>query len=489
MLFFHAGKDIIIRGAKMMPTKAIILAAIVVLIIGGAFGYAMEDEGCTIGLANEYVTMDGRPLLWKIRDAGEALQQLFYSPGSPYDYVGVRNAGGTVAMGFNEAGIVTGNSYVSGYGPNQNLLMQHYILRNYANLSQIRNYFDAADKPYSTGGRGCFPFIDRDGEAVMFELNGPDWWLEYDTRNSNREGQGLLDFVVRANEFHIQSDGTDDTDITGGRYESGAYNVSGLVDENNLSFRTIIQGNDGPGSGYEFFRYGPGRPLHRMSRITTRSAMVVQGVFPHEDPALTTGWFILGQTNFGIAVPVWSTVSDIPESLATGDMYARALSLYGKDDVESTQASIFPAEAHLFNMVENVLLPHWRSEGPCVEEMTRVQDRMAQDAYSLLYCLDFYRSDNMPPQISFEVFLSDMTADFSLSANDTDGFISDISWDFGDSHTSTEESPRHTYAEAGTYLVSCTVTDNEGVSTTYWQYCEAQLIPTSVVAPAWTIYR
>lgn len=472
-----------------MQPKIQILVFLVLFIFNGSISYVLANEECTIGVANEHVTVDGRPLLWKIRDTGEALQQLFYSAGAPYSYVGVRNAGGTVAMGLNQEGIVTGNSFVSGYGENQNLTMQHYILRNFGNLSEIRSYFDLAEEPYSTGGRGCFPFIDRDGEAVMFELNGDDWWLEYNTRNPNREEQGLLNFVVRANEFHNQSDGTDDTQITGGRYESGTYNISGLVNENDLSFRTIIQGNDGPGSGYEFFRYGPGRSMHRMSRVTTRSAMVVQGVLTHEDPALSTAWIILGQTNFGIAVPVWSKVSDIHESLATGAMYSRALSLYGKDNVESTQSSVFPAESHLFDMVENTLLPHWRVHGTCVDEMTRVQDRMAQDAYSLLYCLDVNRDDNMAPEVSFEVDISELAAEFTVSASDPDGFISDIFWDFGDGYTSTEESPFHAYQEPGIYLVSCTVTDNDDVSTTYWKYCDVYIMPTSVESPVWTIYR
>lgn len=36
-------------------------------------------------------------------------------------------------------------------------------------------------------------------------------------------------------------------------------------------------------------------------------------------------------------------------------------------------------------------------------------------------------------------------------------------WDFGDGETSTEQNPEHTYAEAGAYVVTLTVTGPTGV--------------------------
>ncbi len=41
----------------------------------------------------------------------------------------------------------------------------------------------------------------------------------------------------------------------------------------------------------------------------------------------------------------------------------------------------------------------------------------------------------------------------------------DWSWDFGDGGTSTQQNPSHTYNEAGTYIVSLTVTNNSGSDT------------------------
>jgi xanthomonalisin len=73
---------------------------------------------------------------------------------------------------------------------------------------------------------------------------------------------------------------------------------------------------------------------------------------------------------------------------------------------------------------------------------------------------------NVPPVANFGVTTSGLTATFTDSSTDSDGTIASRSWNFGDSSTSTSANPSHTYAAAGTYSVSLTVTDNSGASNT-----------------------
>ncbi len=431
----------------------------------------LSTYACTIGVANGYTTFDERPILWKVRDISDARQQLVHTTDSPYDYIGVRSENGPVFMGLNEVGVASGNSVVTTEGgSNTNAAVQHHILRNYNSLDQIRNYWLSEVSGGTCNASGCFPFIDSEGNAVIFEVHRSEWVLEYNSMNTNRQEQGKLGFVVRANEFHQQTDGTDDLSI-GGRYASGDFNVSGLVDIDMLSAKTVIQGNDDPNTGFEFVRYGPGRDLASISRSTNQSTMMVHGTAPGEDPALAVMWVILGQSNYGIAIPTWVCVTNIPSWLSSGDMYDRAKSLYTKGDEQATQNSVFPVEAYMFDVVENTLLPHWRAHGAAeVDTMERIEYQMAKDAYSLLDCLDNTQSDNLAPNVDFNAFPDYLTLDFTHTADDTDGSVVAVQWNFGDNQTSFDPSPSHTYTAAGTYLVSCTVTDDDGVSITAWRY-------------------
>lgn len=76
---------------------------------------------------------------------------------------------------------------------------------------------------------------------------------------------------------------------------------------------------------------------------------------------------------------------------------------------------------------------------------------------------------NVPPVANFTFTTSGLAATFTDSSTDSDGTISSRAWNFGDSGTSTATNPSHTYASAGTYTVSLTVTDNGGATNTKTQ--------------------
>ena len=434
-------------------------------------------QACTLGVANGYVTVDGRPILWKVGDAHHGRRQrLVYVSGSPYVYLGIQSEGRhSIYHGLNEAGLAMANSTVkTPPGPpfSSSPPIYRYVLENCNSLDQVRNYIQQEVKAGRCYLSGCFSFTDAHGNASIFEINRSRWFLDYNSIDSDRKRQSLFGFVIRTNVFHTRKDGTDDRSI-GGRYKSGIYNISGLVRLNLLCPKTIIHGECGTNIGFEFVRYGPGRPLATIAREITLNSMVIQGVAPGEDPVLTTMWVILGQPNYGIAVPAWVRVSNIPQCLSSGDMYDRAMSLFKKGEETIVQRSVFPVEAHMFDVVNNTLLPHWRANGvPSVAEMTRIEHQMANDAYSLLDCLDNRRSNNKAPKISIaaKVKKRRLKVRFKLMAEDPDGAINKIEWNFGDGQTSTKKSPRHTYDKLGTYLISCTVTDNDGVSITDWRY-------------------
>ncbi len=73
-------------------------------------------------------------------------------------------------------------------------------------------------------------------------------------------------------------------------------------------------------------------------------------------------------------------------------------------------------------------------------------------------------STNQPPTAAFTSSCTALTCGFTSTSSDPDGSISAYSWNFGDGVTSTAQNPPHTFAAAGTYTVTLTVTDNQGAT-------------------------
>lgn len=72
--------------------------------------------------------------------------------------------------------------------------------------------------------------------------------------------------------------------------------------------------------------------------------------------------------------------------------------------------------------------------------------------------------NNVAPVANFNASVSGLTASFTDASLDMDGTIVSRTWNFGDSTSSTTTNPSHTYAVAGNYTVTLTVTDNTGLT-------------------------
>lgn len=71
-------------------------------------------------------------------------------------------------------------------------------------------------------------------------------------------------------------------------------------------------------------------------------------------------------------------------------------------------------------------------------------------------------SGNQAPNASFSHTANGLTVNFTNSSSDDNGIVS-YSWAFGDGRQSSEINPSHTYSVAGSYTVTLTVTDAEGL--------------------------
>jgi len=69
-----------------------------------------------------------------------------------------------------------------------------------------------------------------------------------------------------------------------------------------------------------------------------------------------------------------------------------------------------------------------------------------------------------PPVISIDYTCNQLTCAFDSTP--TDGQFVSYQWSFGDGNSSSVKTPNHTYSQAGSYTVSLTVTDQDGLSDT-----------------------
>lgn len=71
---------------------------------------------------------------------------------------------------------------------------------------------------------------------------------------------------------------------------------------------------------------------------------------------------------------------------------------------------------------------------------------------------------NQPPVADFTYTTNGLTANFTSTSSDPDGFIVSWRWSFGRKASSTAQNPSFTFAASGTYPVSLTVTDDDGAT-------------------------
>jgi PKD repeat protein len=155
-----------------------------------------------------------------------------------------------------------------------------------------------------------------------------------------------------------------------------------------------------------------------------------------------------------------------------GTLGADGMKLYVDGNLVASNASVTKAQVYRgFWRVGGDRLSSWPST-PNREAITANLDELAVYPYAVslghirAHYLASGRTASFPnilPTASFTSTSHYLTASPDATGSfDDDGTISTYAWDFGDGTTGTGVKPNHTYATAGTYNVSLTVTDNRG---------------------------
>ncbi len=75
-----------------------------------------------------------------------------------------------------------------------------------------------------------------------------------------------------------------------------------------------------------------------------------------------------------------------------------------------------------------------------------------------------FARNNQKPDADFDWNCDALACEFTDASSDDDGTVTGYSWDFGDGDTSADREPSHSYATAGTYTVTLSVTADGGAT-------------------------
>lgn len=395
---------------SMRLGRLIVLFAICVSLIPG------DLLACTTAVISGRATADGRPLLWKNRDAPYRDNQVVYIAKGKYKCVAVVNAGkrDAVWMGTNEVGLCIENSLcrdlteadAKGLGNGGLMLKALQTCRTVADVEQLLEQTNGKRSTNATYG-----VIDGNGGAMLFEVS-PTRFARWDANDPVDAPNG---YVVRSNFAFMDQDLRTVTKeqaqkiYSGDRYLRADDLLKAALVDGKITTKYLLQHcardlADSAGQPLCGSVNGTIGSLPEMintastiSRRTSVSAAVFHGVLPGENPSMTTMWVMLGEPGFSVAVPCWAAAGKTAEPLvgdeksslcsAVRELRSKHYSQPGKDGNEMLHGQqmqfIWKQTMH----VENELLEAvskarqtWRDHPPSSEELGRLHTNCVDKA-------------------------------------------------------------------------------------------------------------
>jgi len=295
--------------------------ALIVLLCADIFS---TSNACTSVIISGKITEDGRPIMWKNRDAGAGQNMMWYFSkkdvkGGKYDFVGVVAAnvtkpasvwGGTNEKGFCIMNTMSYNVNIKGTEGNKtssgNGLVQKQALATCATVDEFEELLKKLPQP--TGLTTNLGVIDAEGNCAYFECH--NWgYTKYDV-NEVPEG-----FIARSNfsiSTHPAAEGSGQI-----RFMEAERQVRHAIADKTVNVDFILnnlaRSFSNPFLGIDLKSGNFNKPKTSgwyadedfITRYTSLSSMVFQGVKAGEKPELTTMWTLIGYPAASICMPVW----------------------------------------------------------------------------------------------------------------------------------------------------------------------------------------
>lgn len=307
---------------------------------------------CTTVIVGAGASANGRPMMWKHRDSSVAFNYVSHFSGNGYAFTGVVNTAdstrASVWCGSNEVGFSVMNSVSYGLSPlrDQERPWEGIIMKKALETCATVDEFEAyiASLPQPNGLEANFGVIDAKGGAAYFEVHD----FGYKRFDVPHDG-----YLIRSN-----------YSMTGRKGEGKGYDRYDLVEGK-------MKAHGAPFTAEWILSDLARDPL--ISRKTSLSSVVMEGIGEGEDPASGVLWCATGYARFCYALPVWVAAGEmIPEPLAltegvgsTANVLAEELKVERRDTPSeaATQAAVQLAEDYEFaegrSMDDNFRVNGW----------------------------------------------------------------------------------------------------------------------------------
>ena len=398
---------------RNVTLTALLPIAVLAVALSGAPAPA---SACTTAVVSGAATADGRPLLWKNRDANELHNQVVYREDGRYPYVGLVNQGDTAGLqiwaGVNSVGFAVMNSASYNLDDKTTLAEGAFMklaLQSCATVADFERLLGSTNLRGARDTNANFGVIDAHGGAAFFET-GLTTFRRFDASDPSTAPSGAL---IRSN----YSDSGDSATGTGLlRRERATELVDALISSRQLDARTLLAGVSRDIANPRIGAFPLAHPEaarfawvgDSINRDLTASVTLIAGVPAGGDPSLAIAWFILGQPITGIATPVWVKAAAIPMELAAG---AKPAPLNAACD--RLRARLYPCwrgdhkrylEVVVLAGQRGLLLPFlaaeertcrkvgdaeraWKGRAPAAEELRALQSHLAARAFAALATL------------------------------------------------------------------------------------------------------
>lgn len=288
---------------------------------------------CTSAVISGRATADGRPILWKHRDSDFEHNKLRYFQGPRFAFLGVVNSDtlqDEVWMGSNAAGfsIINTAAYNMNVGircprADEEGILMRQALGSCSTLSDFEQLL--RDTEGKRGVDANFGVIDAAGGAAYYEV-GCTRWVKFDANDPAAAPEGYLlrtNFAVSGNPERRKGTVRFATisRIVEEEWRERKLSVEFLLQDADRSLKHAILNSD-LSSDLPADSTTRRMVLFRdfIVRNSSTSSLIVHGVRPGEDPALTTVWAVLGFSLTTAAFPVWVAAGPaVPEQALSPD--------------------------------------------------------------------------------------------------------------------------------------------------------------------------